>query len=73
MKVQLAEASSDNYSIIYAELQKPIIFIGTNTLPPLISDATEFHPKDLQEGFTYSAGLIEGTKYGFGLYNDKEY
>lgn len=72
MKEQLAEASNDNYSKIYAELQKPIILIGTNTLTPFISDATEYRPKDFQKGLSYSAGLIEGTKYGFGLYNDKE-
>lgn len=72
MKEQLAEASNDNYSKIYADLQKPIIFIGTDTLTPFISDAMEYRPKDFQKGLSYSAGLIEGTEYGFGLYNDKE-
>lgn len=72
MKEQLAEASNDNYSKIYAELQKPIIFIGTDSLIPFISDAIDYRPKDFQGGLMYSVGLIEGTEYGFGLYNDKE-
>ena len=72
MKEKLAEASTDNYSQIYAELQKPIIFIGTDTLSPFISDDIEYRPKDFQKGLSYSAGLIEGTRYSFGLYNDKE-
>lgn len=72
MKEKLVEASDDNYSQIYAELQKPIIFIGTDTLSPFISDAMEYRPKDFQKGLSYSAGLIEGTRYDFGLYNDEE-
>lgn len=72
MKEQLAEASNDNYSKIYAELRKPIIFIGTDSLIPFITDAIDYRPKDFQGGLMYSVGLIEGTEYGFGLYNDKE-
>ena len=72
MKDQLAEASNDKYSKIYTELQKPIIFIGTDTLTPFISAAMDYRPKNFEEGLSYSAGLIEGTEYGFGLYNDKE-
>ncbi|ALC87384.1 hypothetical protein AM499_17360 [Bacillus sp. FJAT-22090] len=72
MKEKLAEASNDNYSKVYAELQKPIIFIGTDTLTPFISDAMEYHPKDFQKGSSFSSGLIEGSRYGFGLYNDRE-
>ena len=72
MKEKLAEASNDNYSKIYAELHEPIIFIGTDTLMPFISNNTEYLSKDFQKGSAYSSGLIEGVSYGFGLYNDKE-
>lgn len=72
MKEQLAEASNDNYSKVYAELQKPIIFIGTDILLPFTSDSMEYRQKDFQKGLSYSVGLIEGTEQGFGLYSDKE-
>jgi hypothetical protein len=72
MKERLLEASNNNYSKVYAKFQKPIIFIGTDTLIPFTSDDMEYRQQDFQKGLTYSVGLIEGTEYGFGLYNDKE-
>lgn len=72
MKERLLEASNDKYSKTFTQLQKPIIFIGTNTLIPFRLDGILYHPKEFQEGLPYSKGFIDGTEYGFGLYNDKE-
>ena len=72
MKEQLSEASNDNYSRTYLELEKPILFIGTDTLRLFISDNVNYRPKNYEEGVSYSVGLIGGEQVKFGLNNDKE-
>lgn len=72
MKERLAEASTNNYSEVYLHLEVPIIFIETDTLIPFIINDVEYQPKEFQIGLSYSVGIINGTQYGWGLYNDKK-
>lgn len=72
MKECLQEASSGNYSDVFTRLEVPIIFVGTNSLTSFTTNDVEYRSKEFQAGSEYSVGIINGTEYGFGLYNDKE-
>ncbi|MFT4412827.1 hypothetical protein ACLM5H_03105 [Fredinandcohnia humi] len=72
MKERLEEAATDHDSEVYLQVVIPIIFIGTDTLTPFLTNDVKYQPKAFQKGSSYSVGIINGKKYGLGLYNDKE-
>jgi hypothetical protein len=72
MKERLAGAADDQYSEVYSRLGLPIIFIGTSAVYPFTSTDIEYQPEEYQQGTSYAVGIVNGTEYGWGLYNDEE-